>query len=74
MSEKRRGADSIEPTPDNQTHYNRANSLCLAILLICIAIFLVGYAKDIHDIQVAAFGGISTCGLILVALNPIKEQ
>lgn len=55
-------------------HYIRANMLCLVILLICIAIFLVGYAKDFHDIQVAAFGGISTSGLILVALNPINEE
>lgn len=74
MSEKRRGADSKEPTPDKQAYYNRANNLCLAILLICIAIFMFGYVKDIHDIQVAAFGGISTSGLILVALNPIEND
>lgn len=55
-------------------HYNRANRLCLGILLICIIIFAVAYYKGCHDVQVFAFGGISTCSLVLVALNPINEK
>ncbi len=56
------------------SHFNRVSALCLVILLICIAIFFVGYAIDNHDIQVASFGGTIASGLILVALNPINEE
>lgn len=55
-------------------HYIRANMLCLGILLICIIVFLIAYFRGNHDLQVFCFGGISTCGLVLVALNPINEE
>ena len=55
-------------------HYNRVNMLCLGILLICITVFVVAYFRGNHDMQVFCFGGISVSGLVLVALNPIKEQ
>lgn len=55
-------------------HYNRANMLCLGILLICIVAFAIAYLRGNHDMQVFCFGGISTCGLVLVALNPIEND
>ena len=55
-------------------HYNRANMFCLGILLICIIVFLIAYFRGNHDLQVFCFGGISTSGLVLVALNPIKTE
>lgn len=58
----------------SNNHYIRANSLCLVILLICIVVFAIAYLRGNHDLQVFCFGGISTCGLVLVALNPINEE
>lgn len=55
-------------------HYNRANMLCLGILLICIVVFAIAYLRGNHDLQVFCFGGISASGLILVALNPIEND
>ena len=59
---------------NNNYHYSRAKTLCLAIMLICLAAFFLSYAKGWHDAQVFTFGAFSISGLIVTALNPINDK
>lgn len=78
----KKGASAATPTPSaenrmsikNHINYNRLVNLCLALSIIAVAIFVVGYLK--HMDRLVFFGmGMMLCALLFhIGLNPITEE
>lgn len=61
-------------TTKSTLNYNKVRTLCLVIMLICLAAFILTYAFGWHDAQVFSLGAFSISGLFVTALYPIKSE